>query len=152
MTLLSVILYGFALLYKNFKVWQFTGSFPGKNFTPNFKNFFDNSAESFHQELTRLWATHGKDKFVTWIGFERFVAVSNLRDVQASESELTLCRFDTFLTFGECQCRECNLNSKQQLFDGRISFPSVVTPTQCSRLKLIFHNLRIFVSISSQLI
>lgn len=82
MAALFAILYSFTLLYKNFKVWQFTGKFPGKNFTPNFENFFENSARSFHRELTELWTKHRRDKFVTWIGFERFVVISKLDEVQ----------------------------------------------------------------------
>jgi hypothetical protein len=82
MKALGLILLGFTLLYKNFKVWKFTGRFPGKNFAPNFNNLFANSAESFNNDLKKLWIQHGRDKFVTWIGFERYVAVSKFEDIQ----------------------------------------------------------------------
>lgn len=82
MSALFAILLGFTLLYKNFKVWQFTGKFPGKNFTPNFINMFKNSAESFHNDLKNLWMRHGQDKFITWIGFERYIVISKLNEVK----------------------------------------------------------------------
>ena len=81
---LFTILFGFTIVYKNFKVWQFTGKFPGNNFTPNFKSLFNNSAESFHLQLQELYENHGKDKFITWIGFERYIAVSRAKDIQVS--------------------------------------------------------------------
>lgn len=81
---LLVILSGFTLLYKNFKVWRFTRKFPGRNFSGNWKTFFDNSSTNFHQELSKMWEKFGRDKFITWVGFERFITVSKLSDVQVS--------------------------------------------------------------------
>jgi hypothetical protein len=87
---LGLILLGFTLLYKNFKVWKFTGRFPGKNLVPNFNNLFANSTESFHSDLKKLWIQHGRDKFVTWIGFERYVAVSKFDDIQVRNDNYLL--------------------------------------------------------------
>lgn len=89
--LLFVNLMGFTALYKNFKVWQFTSKFPGRNFSINFKSFFTNTAENFHRELNEMWMNLGRDKFITWVGFERFVAVSKLSDVKV--------RFSLFIMF-----------------------------------------------------
>lgn len=74
----------FCALYKNFKVWQFTNKFPGKNFSSNWKTFFVNSPENFHLDLKKMWVKLGRDKFITWVGFERFITVSKLNDVQVS--------------------------------------------------------------------
>lgn len=84
MTSLFVILSGFTLLYKNFKMWRFTRRFPGRNFSCNWKTLLGNSAVNFHQELNEMWLKFGRDKFITWVGFERFITVSKLNDVQVS--------------------------------------------------------------------
>lgn len=84
MLTLCFVLLGFTALYKNYKVWQFTGKFPGRNFTPDIQTFVSNSATNFHRQLNETWSTYGRDKFITWIGFERFIAVSKLNDVLVS--------------------------------------------------------------------
>lgn len=81
---LFLVLAGFTVLYKNFKVWQFTGKFPGRNFTPELRTFLGNTAANFHRELDDLWMKYGRDKFVVWIGFERFITVSKMNDVKVS--------------------------------------------------------------------
>ena len=70
------------ILYKNFKVWRFTRKFPGENFLKSWKTMFVNTAENFHQELNDMWLKFGRDKFITWVGLERFITVSKLSDVQ----------------------------------------------------------------------
>lgn len=82
MTSLAIVLAGFVMLYKNFKVWQFTGKFPGRNFTPDLRTFFGNTAANFQHELDDLWMKYGRDKFIVWIGFERFITVSKMSDVK----------------------------------------------------------------------
>lgn len=89
-------LIGFTLLYKNFKVWKFTKKIPGNDFSNNLKTYFRNTGQKFHQDLNENWENFGRDKFITWIGFERFIAVSKLRDVQVCTQD-TCWRFEMIL-------------------------------------------------------
>jgi hypothetical protein len=73
-------LLSFTLVYMNFKIWRFTSKFPGGGITSIARNLVNN-AESFRQELSAMFAKHG-DKFITWVGVERFIVVSKLSDVQ----------------------------------------------------------------------
>lgn len=76
--------YGFVMVYKNFKVWRYTNKFPGFHFLKNFTSFLGTTSRSFHNDIDGLWIKHGRDKFTTWIGFERFLTISKLKDVQVS--------------------------------------------------------------------
>lgn len=97
--LLFVNLSSFTALYKYFKVWQFTGKFPGGNFSINWKTFFGNTSENFHRELNEKWMILGRDKFITWVGFERLVAVSRLNDVKVRLSSWFLFASSFFKMF-----------------------------------------------------
>lgn len=83
---LYVIFFGCALLYKKTKIWNFTNKFPASKFRllniP--RTFLFNSAESFYKQISDLWVLHGRDKFRTWIGLERFLVLSKLEDVEVS--------------------------------------------------------------------
>lgn len=77
------ILASFTLLYKDFKVWQYTKKFPGTNFPIHLRNYFGTTnGEQVHREIFQLWTKYGRDKFVTWIGLERYVTVSRLSDIR----------------------------------------------------------------------
>lgn len=84
MTSLFVILTCFTVLYKYFKVWQFTRKFPGRNFTPDLKTLIEISTANLHCHLDDQWSKYGRDKFVTWIGYKRFVTVSKLSEVKVN--------------------------------------------------------------------
>lgn len=83
-------LFGYILLYKKFKVWEFTNKFPTTRLRllniP--KTFFRNSAQNFYKQINDLWVYHGCDKFRTWIGFERFLLLSKLDDVEVRAKRL----------------------------------------------------------------
>lgn len=78
---LMLTLIGFNLLYNYWKNWQYLVKIPGGKGI-SLRGFFENSSKKFYENLQRLWVQYGKDKFVIWIGFERFVAVSKYNDVK----------------------------------------------------------------------
>ncbi|CRL08036.1 CLUMA_CG020963, isoform A [Clunio marinus] len=80
---LFLILGAFILIYMNFKVWKYTRKFPGRNyFLPEWNTFFAYNSFTFHNELFKKWLNFGRDKFIIWIGFERYLTLSKLRDVK----------------------------------------------------------------------
>lgn len=80
MKALFVNLAWFTLIYMKFKIWRFTSQFPGGGVASISRNLF-HTATSFHRELSEMSAKFG-DKFITWVGVERYVVVSKLSDVQ----------------------------------------------------------------------
>lgn len=71
------------LLYNYWKNWQYMMKLPGGKGI-SLRGFFENSSSDFYKNMKKLWINYGKDKFVVWIGFERFVAVSKYEDVKVS--------------------------------------------------------------------
>lgn len=78
----------FIFLHQYWKIWKFIERFPGGRTFPLAKRFLENSSRGFCEELNRTWRQYGCDKFVTWIGFERFVTVSKWCDVKVKKSEI----------------------------------------------------------------
>lgn len=79
---LFVNLSWFTLIYMNFKIWRFTSMFPGGGLGSVVRSVFSSPA-NFHQELSLLFSRYG-DKFITWVGLERFIVVSDPSDVKVN--------------------------------------------------------------------
>ncbi|CAG9811695.1 unnamed protein product [Chironomus riparius] len=69
------------ILYNYWKNWQYLMKLPGGK-RISVRGLFENSSSEFYENMKKLWIKHGKDKFVVWIGFERFVTVSKYEDVK----------------------------------------------------------------------
>jgi hypothetical protein len=80
---LTLTLLILTVLYNYWKNWQFMMKLPGGKGI-SIRGFFENSSSEFYKNLKNLWIKYGKDKFVVWIGFERFVTVSKYEDVKVS--------------------------------------------------------------------
>ena len=72
----------FVFVHKNYKVYRFTVQFPGSHMLLNFVTFLSNTATKFHQQLFNAWKLYNCDKFVTWIGFERFIVLSKGAEIK----------------------------------------------------------------------
>jgi hypothetical protein len=80
---LLVTTFGLTYLYNYWKDWKFIEKFPGGRGI-SLRGFVENSPRRFYENLRGLWEKHGRDKFVVWVGFERFVVVSKFDDVKVS--------------------------------------------------------------------
>lgn len=74
----------FILIHQYWKTWKFIEKFPGGRTLPIARRFLENSSSGFYAELKQQWRKYGCDKFVMWIGFERFVTVSKWCDVKVN--------------------------------------------------------------------
>ena len=75
---------GLVVLYNYWKNWKYLVKFPGGKGI-SVRGLFENSKSGFYAKVKKLWKEHGKDKFVIWIGLERFVAVSKIDDVKVNK-------------------------------------------------------------------
>lgn len=72
----------FVFVHKNYKVYRFTIQFPGSHMLLNFVTFVSSTAEKFQHQLFDAWKLYNCDKFVTWIGFERFIVLSKGAEIK----------------------------------------------------------------------
>ncbi|XP_070508441.1 cytochrome P450 4e3-like [Chironomus tepperi] len=78
---LTLALTVLTVLYSYWKNWRYMTKLPGGKGI-SIKGFFENSSSEFYKSMKKLWIKYGHDKFVVWIGFERFVTVSKYEDVK----------------------------------------------------------------------